>query len=150
VEGVLMLINKEILLTNLVEKPDEYRKQFPRMIHEIDEVVKKPKCGVCINAFFRALLNDMGFQQKLSVIFGEPELDFAQDIQDYVVSGKDKTALKSKTKVEVFWVPPKDVKKFIESYTEDKLVRNIQTTYVPAEKIEASKILVTIHWSSLT
>jgi len=144
-----MLINKEILLANLVEKPDEYRKQFPRLVYEIDQVVKKPKCGVCITAFFKAILNDLGFQQKLSLIFEEPELNFAQDIQDYALSMKDKTATKTKTKVEVFWVPPKDVKKFIESYTENKLVRNIQTTYVPAEKIELSKILVTIHWSSL-
>ena len=145
-----MLINKDILISNLKENPDEYRKQFPKMVNEIDKVVQKPKCGICIKVFMTKLLNDAGFQQKLAMIFEDPDLSFAQDIQDFVVSRKDKNPIKPKSKVEVFWLYPIDAKPFIESYTEDKMIRSIQTVHVPSkDKNFDGKIMITIHWSTM-
>jgi len=145
-----MLVNKAVVITNLMEKPDLYRQHFPNMIYEIDKVVQKPKCSMCINGFFIALLNDMGFQQKLAIIFEDSDINFAQDIQDYLVPVKEKSSRKTKTKVEVFWLPVEKCKEFIEGYSEDKMVRSVETTYVPSEKEGyPGKILTIIHWSSL-
>lgn len=141
-----MLVNKQVILDHLIENPDSFRRYFPRLIDQIDQVVKKPKCGICINAFFTGLINDTGFQQKMSVVFDDPEIKFAQDIQDFLFSAnKDKVARRSKTNVEVYWVSAKDAKDFIEGYTKNKLIRDIQTTYVP----DLKQIMVTINWSSL-
>jgi hypothetical protein len=146
-----MLVNKQVVITSIVENPDLYRQHFPKLIVEIDKVVQKPKCGLCINAFLKSMLGDLGFQKKMAIIFDDPDIAFAQDIQDCTVSVEDKTPYKSKTKVEVFFLYVNDCKDFIEKFTEDKLVRSINTTYIPGEKEGIpGKVMVTIHWSTLS
>ena len=145
-----MLVNMEVIIGSVLEKTDEYRKQFPRMVAEIDQLAKKPKCKICINSFFKRLLNQPNLTQGMAIIFEDPELSFAQDVQDFIITNNDKTATRSKSKVEVHWVTPKEAKDFIERYTADKMVRSINTTYVPSSIENVSgKIMVTLHWSTL-
>jgi adenine-specific DNA glycosylase len=145
-----MLINKAIILNDILEQPDEYRKHFPTAIAEIDQVVKKPRCGICITAFFKKMLSIQNFHQQMTIIMKESSLEFAQDVQEFSYSTETKNPIKSKTKVEVFFINVEDSKMFIEKYTEGKLIRNIQTLYVPSKVENASdKIMVTINWSTL-
>ena len=139
-----MIVNKEVILQNFKDNKDTYRSYFSDAIVEIDQLSSKPKCGACVNKFFKKILNNPNCTKHLSVIFEVPEISFAQDVQDMMYTTTDKPTVKSKTRVEVYFTEVSNYKQFIEEYTSDKLVRSITPTYIQ----EREQIMITILWAT--
>jgi hypothetical protein len=144
-----MLINKDYLLQTVLEESDLFRVHFSDLTEEIDKYVAKPKCNICVTFLIKKILLDAKHIHKLMIIFDDPDIRLAQDILELAYHSEQKTARRTKSKVEVFYVPVADAKSFIESYTEDKIIRSIDTILIPKHAPSVSQIMVTLHWSSL-
>lgn len=144
-----MLINKDYLLKTVKEEADRFRIHFESSIPEIDKFVQKPKCSICMKNLIKSLFADIECNNKLAKIFDDPDLKYTQDILDHTYMTVEKTAKKTRSKVEAFYVDVPEYKKFIEAYCQDKMIRSIDTVFIPKKAPNMSQILVTIHWSSL-
>jgi hypothetical protein len=99
-----MLINKQLLLEEVLDNPDAFKQHLPSLNEAIDKFVEKPKCGVCKNNFIKQLLALEGSEKKLSIIFDAANIELSGDIINMRSKDTEKTIYKPISKVEVFFV----------------------------------------------
>lgn len=126
----------ETVRGDVLKRFQEYVNIFPQMLGFFDAYRKKPECEGCVDRMLLELSRQPNLEEKLKELYGE-EVKVDKELITY----KERVAPTiASAKTDVFYVVKDDYKKFIDDFCKDKIIRVIDTVYIPEDK----EIIVTM------
>jgi hypothetical protein len=119
----------------LNDKFSLFVEQFPVLLGYFSAFKKKPNCEGCLSKVLSELAKEHDYEEKLKNIFGK-DVVIDEEILTYTTIQPSLTSQMT----EVFEIEKADYGNFMETFCKDKLIRNLNTIYIP----ETQSIVVTI------
>jgi len=123
------------------DKFDAYMKEFTDLGGFFIALKKKPNCDGCMQKAMLELSRQPDLENRLKKIYGD-DLEVHKDLLMYKARATPNIASST---TEVYFVLKDDYKAFIEEFTQDKIVRAIDTVYIPEDK----EICLTIVYNAI-
>jgi hypothetical protein len=68
--------------THIKENADQWKSQFPQHTELVDEILKSPNCGICLQKMMKALIATEDFGNQIRAVYGDDSLSGVINIQN--------------------------------------------------------------------